>query len=349
MLLSDYRPRAKLVTHQTLVDNPRYPVFDAHNHLELFEDRWIKDPPALLAAMQECGVAAVVDLDGAWGEDLAYRALDLFKARAPHRFHIFGGLDFDEWPARGDRFGEWAARRVRAQAQRGVEGIKVWKTLGLRVTDQHGALVRINDPRLEPVWQAAEETGLKVNFHTADPVAFFDALDETNERWEELQAHPDWQFPSPPFPPFLSLVEDMLDVVRRHPLVTFIGSHVGCYAEDLGWVGNAFEQCPNFYIDISARLAELGRQPYTARRFFIQYADRILFGLDSTIRPHNYRPYYRFLETDDEYFPYSGANPPPVGRWNIYGIYLPDDVLRKVYWANAARLFNGDEGLLDAG
>ena len=340
MLLSNYRPRPRLVTKTTLVSRPRFPVIDAHNHLAApFGGGWDQRPVAeLLGQLDEASVRVYVDLDGGWGEPLLDDHLRLFKAAAPERFRVFGGVDWSQWPAHGDRFGEWAAQRFRQQAARGAEGLKIWKPLGLHVRDQHGALVTVDDPRLDPLWAAAGELGLPVMIHVADPVAFFDPLDEHNERWEELSRNPDWAFTSPPFPPFLSIVNALANVVARHPGTTFIGAHVGCYAEDLAWVGALLDRCPNFFIDISARLGELGRQPYTARRFFLRYADRILFGTDAGPDLADYRLYYRFLETDDEYFNYNDSEIPRQGRWHACGLYLPDDVLEKVYWHNAARL-----------
>jgi predicted TIM-barrel fold metal-dependent hydrolase len=179
-----------------------------------------------------------------------------------------------------------------------------------------------------------------VLIHVADPVAFFDPIDATNERWEEIGAHPDWAFTSPPFPPFMHIIAGLANLVARHPHTTFIGAHVGCYAENLGWVGALLDRCPNFFVDISARIGELGRQPYTARRFFLQYADRILFGSDMGPEPEAYRIIYRFLETDDEYFNYNTGPVPQQGRWHVSGLYLPDDVLEKVYFQNAARILN---------
>jgi predicted TIM-barrel fold metal-dependent hydrolase len=196
----------------------------------------------------------------------------------------------------------------------------------------------VDDPRLDPIWQAAGELGLPVLIHVADPVAFFEPVDETNERWEELQENPDWVFTSPPFPPFLEIVGSLYNLVKRHPGTTFVGAHVGCYAENLAWVGKMLDDCPNYSVDIAARLGELGRQPYTARRFFLQYQDRILFGSDFGPDPEAYRIYYRFLETDDEYFNYSVGEIPQQGRWYIYGIFLPDEVLEKVYFRNAQRV-----------
>lgn len=343
MNLTEYRPISNLVTKVTLVEKPRYAVIDAHNHLEGFQDGWVGRPVnELLDRMDELGLRALIDLDGAWGEDILDRHLDLFKAKAPERFAMFGGVNWSAWAEHGDRFGEWAAAQFRAQVRRGAQGLKVWKDFGLHVRDHRGELVRINDPRMDAVWAAAVEMGVPITFHIADPVAFFRPLDQFNERWEELQAHPDWHFPSPPFPPFLQLMEEFLDVMIRHPQTTFIGAHVGCYAENLGWLAQAFERCPNFHIDISARIAELGRQPYTARRFFMQYPDRIMFGVDSRLQPELYKIYYRFLETDDEYFNYVPGDFPPTGRWQIYGLYLPDEVLQAVYAGNAARLLRLD-------
>jgi predicted TIM-barrel fold metal-dependent hydrolase len=341
MVLSDFRPRPRLVTKTTTVFRPRFPVIDAHNHLAApFGGGWDQKPVSqLLDQLDEAHVRLYVDLDGGWGEDRLDAHLRHFKEAAPERFRVFGGVDWSQWPAHGDHFGDWAAERLRAQSARGAQGLKIWKPLGLQVRDQHGALVPVDDPRLDPLWATAGELGLPVLIHVADPVAFFDPIDEFNERWEELGRHPDWAFTSPPFPPFLDIVNALARVVARHPATTFVGAHVGCYAEDLAWVGALLDRCPNFYVDISARLGELGRQPYTARRFFCQYADRILFGTDAGPDLDDYRLYYRFLETDDEYFNYNTGDVPQQGRWHVCGLYLPDDVLKKVYWDNAARLF----------
>lgn len=336
MLLENYRPQPKLVTKTTLIAKPKFPVIDAHNHL--FDDWGQKSVREIVDRLDEAGITSYFDLDGGWGEHILEKHLDQFKQPAPERFHIFGGVDWSKWESLGDGFPEWAANRLKVQKERGAEGLKLWKNLGLQVRDQRGELVKVDDPRLFPIWQAAGELKLPITIHIADPVAFFDPLDETNERWEELGEHPDWAFPSPPFPPFLEIVNSFANVVARHPQTTFIGAHVGCYAENLAWVSNLLERCPNFYVDISARIAELGRQPYTARRFFIQHADRILFGTDMGPDVDTYRIYYRFLETDDEYFPYHVTPLPDQGRWSIYGLNLPGNVLEKVYHQNAERI-----------
>ncbi len=340
MLLKDYRPRAALVTRRTQLDAPRFPVIDAHNHLaEPFGGGWDKRPVReLLDVLDQADVRAYVDLDGGWGESVLEQHLDYFKAAAPERFRIFGGVNWGEWPAHGDRFGEWAAGRLRLQARRGAEGLKIWKPFGLHVRDHHGDLVAVDDERLDPLWQTAGELRLPVMIHVGDPVAFFGPLDGTNERYEQLVEHPDWHFPSPPFPPLQTILDGLANLVARHPATTFIGAHVGCYAENLAWVGALLERCPNFYVDIGARIAELGRQPYTARRFFLRFADRILFGTDAGAELDVYRIHYRFLETDDEYFSYDPGEVPGDGRWNIHGMYLPDDVLEKIYALNARRI-----------
>jgi predicted TIM-barrel fold metal-dependent hydrolase len=322
------------------VARPRFPVIDAHNHLaEPFGGGWDRRPfRELCDTLDQVGVRRLVDLDGGWGESILEAHLDRFKAAAPERFSVFGGVDWSAWPEEGGGFPEWAAGRLRLQKERGAEGLKIWKGLGLQVRDPAGALVAVDDARLDPIWQTAGELHLPVLVHVADPVAFFDPVDETNERCEELGQHPDWAFTSPPYPSFTSIVEALARVVTRHRQTVFIGAHVGCYAENLAWVGALLDACPNFFIDIAARIGELGRQPYTARRFFLDHADRILFGLDLGPDVESYRIAYRFLETDDEYFNYSAGPVPVQGRWNIHGIHLPDDVLSKVYAGNAERI-----------
>lgn len=339
MLLQDFRPTSKLVTKSTLIEKPRFPVIDAHNHLGYpFGKGWIDHPlDEILAELEFAGVVGFVDLDGGWGEDI----LDLHLSRlapAADRFRLFGGVDWEKWAELGDVFPDYAAKRLHAQKERGAFGLKIWKPFGLHVRDHLGKLIKVDDERLAPIWQAAAELEMPVLIHVADPVAFFDPIDETNERWEEIGAHPDWAFTSPPFPPFLEILTGLQNLVKRHPATTFIGAHVGCYAENLNFVAQMLDECPNYYIDISGRLGELGRQPYSARRFFLKYADRILFGLDEGVHLDGYRLSYRFFESDDEYFNYNASEVPLQGRWYVNGLFLPDNVLKKFYYDNAARL-----------
>lgn len=345
MDLHEYRPRPVLVTKETVVKPPRFKVIDAHNHLmQPFGGGWDERPAdQLVRQLDQAGVWRYVDLDGGWGEDILHRHLDTIKAAAPDRFAVFGGIPWALWNEVGNGFGEMAAKVFSAQVMRGASGLKIWKKLGLELKDPQGELVRVNDRRLDPVWVAAGDLHVPVLIHVADPVAFFQPLDETNERWEELNQHPDWHFPSPPFPSFMSIMNDLDDLVGRHPNTTFIGAHVGCYAENLVWVGGMLDRHPNFHVDIAARIGELGRQPYSARRFFMKYPDRILFGTDVGPDLETYPIYYRFLETEDEYFMYNPGDLPLQGRWQIYGLHLPDDVLAQAYYRNAARLIFHEE------
>ncbi len=338
--LNEYRPKPQLVLPGSEIDRPRFKVVDAHHHLgEAFGGGWIHRPVVeLLDMMDKADVECLVDLDGGWGEDVLDRHLKHFKEAAPDRFIHFGGVNWDRWKEEGAYFSERAAERLREQVRRGAEGLKIWKALGLSVQDDDGKLVPVDDPRLDPIWATTAELGIPVTIHVADPVAFFEPLDETNERWEELQEHPDWRFPSPPFPSFRSIIEALARLVLRHPRTTFIAAHVGCYAENLAWVARLLDRAPNLYIDIAARIAELGRQPYTARKFFLKYANRILFGTDLPADVEMYRLHYRFLESEDEYFSYDLEDPPSQGRWRVYGLSLPDPVLKQVYRENVKQI-----------
>jgi predicted TIM-barrel fold metal-dependent hydrolase len=335
--------KTALVTKMTMVDRASFPVIDAHNHLGSdFGGGWDQKPvKELVDVLDEAGVYKFVDLDGGWGEDILQKHLDHFKSPYPDKFKVFGGVNWAKWSELGSGFPDWAANRLREQARMGAEGLKIWKPLGLSIKDDAEKLVRVNDDRLDPIWETAAELGLPVLIHVGDPAAFFWPLDEENERWDELHHHPEWHFPSPPYPPLENIVNDMADLVRRQKKTTFIGAHVGCYPENLAWVSSVLEECPNFYVDISARIGELGRQPYSARKLMLRFADRILFGTDSSARVETYRLHYRFLETDDEYFDYSLGSFPPQGRYRIYGLYLPKDVLEKIYYKNAERVIWG--------
>jgi predicted TIM-barrel fold metal-dependent hydrolase len=353
VLLRDFRPRTMLraVAHE--VPHPRVPAIDAHNHLgpTPFGGDWAVRPPTELGdVLDAAGIAAIVDLDGGHGDALK-REIERWHRGLPGRVAVFAGLDYDAW--RDDpAFGDSEARRLAAGVAAGAAGLKVWKLLGLRARDDAGRLVAVDDQRLDPLWAAAGELGAPVTIHVADPIAFFEPLDASNERLEELQAHPDWHFwPTRPrelpsqdgFPPFDELIDGLEAVVTRHPATTFIGAHVGCAAEDLARVSVILERCPNFHIDMAARLGELGRQPHSARAFFLRWSERILFGTDVAPDPGFYSIHYRFLETLDESFDYGLDDPPSQGRWQIHGLGLPDDVLDCVYRTNAERLIRFGE------
>lgn len=336
--LKDFKPLPKLVTPVTKITTPAFPAIDAHNHLGEFGGGWDKRSAAdLLRQLDSAHIIHYIDLDGGWGEDILDAHLKKFKQAAPDRFTMFGGPNWQLWS--DDGFGELSAERFRRQVARGAAGLKIWKDFGLHVKDHKGRLVAVDDTRLDPLWQAAADLNVPVLVHVADPVAFFDPVNTRNERWDELHAHPDWQFPSPPFPSFMSIMQAFARLVKRFPALTFIGAHVACYAENLPWVSRLLDDCPNLMIDFSARISELGRQPFSARKFFQRHQDRILFGIDAGPDLATYQTYYRFLETEDEYFNYGTAEVPRQGRWQIYGLNLPKPVLEKIYVSNAAKLF----------
>jgi len=289
--------------------------------------------------MDDCGVRTIVNLDGMWGDELQEN-LDRYDRAHPGRFVTFCQLDWTTTsdPGFGERLGAQLARCV----DEGAQGVKVWKGLGLRIRDERDELIMPDDERLDPVWQAAAERGVPVTIHVADPVAFFDPIDEGNERLEELLANPDWWFGDRDvFPPFERIVESFESLVARHRATTFLGAHVACYVEDLDWVDRMLSAYANLHADIAARIAELGRQPRRARELFLKHADRILFGTDLFPPARDiYGIHFRFLETADEHFPYDPADPPPQGRWAISGVDLPEDVLRQVYAQNAERLMS---------
>ncbi len=325
--LGDFHPRSMLVTPEHLPERPRFPAIDYHNHLDALE------PRDVLRVMDACGIERVVNITMQTG-DAALRIIDKFRQAEPSRFSTiawmdWSGLDRDDFiPLTLDRF--------ERQVQRGAVGLKFWKDLGLTVRDRFGNLLRVDDERLAPIFEKAAELGVPVMFHTADPAAFFLPIDPTNERYEELAAHPDWSFHGSQFSKS-ELLDQRDRVFARHPNTTFVAAHVAESGEDLARVASLLESRPNVYIDISARTPELGRQPYSARSFFLRFADRILFGTDLLPDIQMYRLYFRFLETAAEYFEYP-SHASRQGRWNIYGLRLPDDVLEKVYRGNAEKL-----------
>jgi Amidohydrolase len=343
ILLREYRPQSRLEVAEHRIARARFPAVDAHNHL----GRWLSDDGGwvvpdvgdMIGLLDGLNVDTVINLDGRWGGELEAN-LGRYDRSYPGRFATFCHVDWREAERPG--CAERLVGSLEDSASAGARGLKVWKDLGLRVRDHAGSLILPDDDRLEPLWDAAGRLGLPVLIHTADPVAFFDPLDHRNERLEELLEHPDWSFYGPEFPTFGRLMEALERIVANHPGTTFIGAHVGCYAESLTWVRRMLDAYPNFHVDISARIAELGRQPRAARDLMLSHVDRVLFGTDVfPPDPEHVRVYFRFLETSDEYFPYSPMEVGAQGRWNIYGLGLPDDVLRSVYRDNARRLIPG--------
>jgi predicted TIM-barrel fold metal-dependent hydrolase len=325
--LSDFQPRSELITLDRTPLRPRFPAIDFHNHLDSME------PDAVLRIMDQCGLERVVNITMQVGES-ALDILRKFRNAAPHRFATIAWMD---WTGiEKDDFSSRSVDRIARMVEHGACGIKFWKDLGLTVRDAGGELLRVDDERLAPLFEKAAEFGIPVMFHTADPSAFFRPIDPENERYEELAAHPDWSFHGARYGK-QELLAQRDRVFARHPRTKFVCAHLAESGEDLAYVARLLDENPNVSVDISARTPELGRQPFTARRFFLQFSDRILFGTDLLPDPAMYRLYFRFLETEDEYFDYP-SHASRQGRWKIYGLNLPDDVLEKVYRTNALKL-----------
>lgn len=349
LLLKHFRPRPALKVAAHHITRARFPVVDVHTHFR-YKRRNLRDGlAAYVDLMDRHNIAICASLDGKLGEDFAEHRAELWKQHRD-RFVIFVNIDFQgdgnkddpaSWDCQRPDFARRVAQQLSQAHKQGASGLKLFKQFGLGYRNPDGSLIAIDDLRWDPIWKACGELGLPVLLHVADPAAFFDPIDETNERWEELHRHPEWSFPSDKFPSREELLEARNRVIARHPQTKFIGAHMANNPEDLAKVAHWLESYPNLYVEIASRIGELGRQPYTARKFFIAYADRILFGTDGPWPETRVSLYWRFLETFDEYFPYSEKPFPPQGFWRIYGIGLPDAVARKIYSENAARIIPG--------
>jgi predicted TIM-barrel fold metal-dependent hydrolase len=356
--LKDFQPRSMLKVPATKVPRARHPVIDFHTHLGFRvksvggvphgEETRFRAPAAeVLAVMDRVNLRTMVNLTGGVGRGLE-QSIAQYQTAHPGRFVTFTEPRYDQI-AQPNYARDQADDIERAQRM-GARGLKVLKTLGLYLREQvsSGSLIAIDDKRFDPMWEACAGRKMPVAIHISDPEAFFLPTDRFNERFEELNNHPDWSFHGRDFPSNQQLLDARNRVFARHPKTTFVALHVGHNAENLGYVSECLDKFPNMYVEMGARVGELGRQPRASRRFFERHQDRILFGTDAI--PHGvetpqqvfgealYEIYFRFLETEDEYFDYAPAPVPPQGRWRIYGIGLPDPILRKVYNENAARL-----------
>jgi predicted TIM-barrel fold metal-dependent hydrolase len=274
----------------------------------------------------------MVNLSGGQGEVLA-QTVAAMTTRYPDRFVVFANLNFNDVDAAD--YGERAAEQLERDVQAGARGLKIFKNLGMTLTDSSGARIATDDPRFDPIWAKAGELGIPVLIHTGEPASFFEPHDRFNERWFELVERPNRA--RPPEPSWEQTMNEQWNVFRRHPGTNFISAHLAWLGGDLGRLGTLFDEMPNMHVGIGAVLAELGRQPRFAKQWFIRYQDRVVFGKDSW-NPEEYHYYFRTLETADEYFDYYRRR---HAFWQLYGLDLPDDVLRKLYYENAIRLIPG--------
>jgi len=337
LLPRDYAPRSTLELEEHFVEKPRFPAIDAHNHDMFWISRYgIPSVSNLVEVMDRCGITAIVNLDGKWGHHLEVH-LDKYDRAYPGRFCTFANVDWSRWNE--PDFGEKMAAQLEESVAAGARGLKIYKTLGLELRDETGALLWPDDARWDPIWATAGELGIPVMIHLADPPCFWEPLDRHNEGYLILKGHPQWNHHGPQFLGFRELMDSGLRLMGRHPDTVFIAAHTGWFA-GLRFVGEQMlDKLPNVHVDFSACISILGRQPYSMRQFLIEYQDRVLFGTDSTPSTEVYHSYYRWLETKDEYFEVSWDL--PWGDRRIYGVHLPDGVLEKIYCKNAQRLIPG--------
>lgn len=336
LLLRDFHPKSMLHAQEHLVQRAKYPVFDVHQHVnDAARIEGHMSPEELVARMDKLNIKTIVILTGMWGDKLQH-VIDEMVKPYPGRFLVFTQID---WSRIDDpNFSQEMVAQLDDAVRRGARGLKVLKDLGLGVRDKSGKLITVDDLRLDPIWEECGKLGIPVSIHVTDPEAFFYPTDGNNERYEELTEHPDWSFYGPKFPSKQAILDARNRVFARHPHTTFVALHVGNWPENLDYVGDVLDKYPNTYVEFGAREAELGRQPRRSREFFLKYQDRIMFGTDNGPEEGMYQNYFRWLETADEYFEYWGY--PGQGRWMIYGMALPDDVLEKVYHLNADKLFS---------
>ncbi len=343
--LSEFIPESELVVERKVVEHPKFPVIDMHAHFgplvlgKDYKNRY--DTGEEVEKFKRRGIVKIVNAETVWDRELD----EMLEKIHPYEDFILTFSSVDVTRLAEPKFEKYVQVTLAEAKKKGVWGLKFWKDIGLYKKDETGHYLAIDDERLQVIWATAAELNLPVLLHIADPVAFFKPLGPTNERYEELVKNPQWSFYRPDLYSFPELMAQQENLLAQNPQTTFIIAHGASYTENLGQVAIWLDTYPNLYIDFAARLAELGRQPYTARRFFIRFQDRILFGIDAVAGyPANYRPYFEFLETRNEYFDYSSAKIPGQGRWKIYGIGLDDEVLKKVYYKNAAKILSIEAG-----
>ncbi|MDX1740252.1 MAG: amidohydrolase family protein [Rhodothermales bacterium] len=339
MSVEDYAPRSTLVVPEHPVERAKFPFVDVHSH-QWGMARWTEGRlDSLIRDMDSLNLAVLVNLSGGSGDDIDL-AVDRVAQAHPGRVLQFANINFDgiDEPDWGSR----TAAQLQRDVQNGAVGLKIFKNLGFTVVDGDGRRVPVDDPRIDPVWAKCGELGIPVLIHTAEPSPLFEPHDRYNERWLELTERPERHRPADRYPSWEQMIAEQHAVFRRHPETVFINAHLGWLGNDLDRLGRLLDELPNVYTETGAVLAELGRQPRHARAFLIKYGHRILFGKDAWV-PSEYHVYFRAFETADEYFDYYRRR---HAHWKIYGLDLPDDVLRNIYYRNALRIIPGIDASL---
>ena len=337
MSFEDYNPPSSLVVEGEVVKKAKFPFIDVHSHLW---DMPVKDLDKLVSEMDEINMGFIINLSGSGfgpqaAKDLYFdKSIKNIEENHPKRVGLFLNVDFES--INDANYAETQVAIIRDAVAKGAIGLKVYKSLGLRNKDSNGQRIKVDDKRIGPIWEVCGELGIPVLIHSADPFQFWQDKDDQNERWFELKEKPGRYYGDSNFiPPFEEIINEQHTIFKRHPNTTFINAHLGWMGNDLDKLGKHLDEFPNVMTEFGAVIAELGRQPKTARDFFIKYQDRILFGKDSYNKEEFYT-YFRVLESDDEYFNYFRKR---HAFWKMYGLNLPDGVLKKIYHENALKLF----------
>lgn len=338
MSFEEYNPPSTLVVPENPLKRSKFPFIDVHSHQWNVAEETVR---RLVREMDELNMGVMVNLSGRGssrstndidGQEYMYSMIRRFNGVAPGRFIVFTNLSFREFGTSG-----WTAKAVsdlEKDVANGANGLKIFKSLGLSVKDVKGNRVPVNHPDLDLVWKKAGELGIPVLIHAADPAAFWEPMDANNERWLELKLNPGRKRGADNPVPFEQIIAEQHNVFRKHPGTTFINAHMGWMANNLDLASKHLDTYPNVNFGIGAVIAEFGRQPRRAKEFFVTYQDRILFAKDAYNKEEFYT-YFRVLETEDEYFPYYKKY---HAFWSMYGLGLPDEVLKKVYYKNAIRI-----------
>ena len=330
--IRQYKPKSTLVVPAHTVARAKYPVIDIHSHHDdLTPDRYAQ----VVREMDGLNLQILVNLSGGTGPELQ-RKLDVVRtSAAPTRMVQFANLDFSDIDQAG--YGARQSARLAADVKAGAKGLKIFKNFGMTVKYANGARVKVDDPLFDEVFETCARLDIPVLIHVGEPAPFFDTVDEHNERWLELQVHPERRRPPERFPSFETLVAERNHLFAKHPHTRFIAAHFGFHANDLGRLGKLLDDLPNVYTETGAVIEELARQPRAARAFFVKYQDRILFGKDTYVASE-YPVFFRTFETADEYFDgYRDYH----AFWKLYGLDLPDGVLRRLYYGNALKVVHG--------
>ena len=329
MDIEEYEPVSTLVVKENIITKAKYPFIDVHNHQF---DMPLKDLSKLIKEMDSMNMAYMINLSGFRGIYLE-KSLENINKHFPNRFGLFLNIDFEKIDEKD--FANNNIKLIEEAVSNGVIGLKVYKSLGLTDKDKNNNRIKVNDERLDPIWSICGELNIPVLIHSADPSSFWEPKDKFNERWLELKQKPGRYRDPKNNASFEEILSEQHTMFKKHPNTTFINAHMGWMANDLDRLSVHLDNNPNVVTEIGAILAELGRQPKRARKFFIEYQDRVLFGKDA-YKLSEYYTYFRVLETDDEYFDYYRKR---HGNWKMYGLNLPDTVLQKLYYKNALKLF----------